>query len=55
MNLKILSIQSNRLTKIEGLDKLASLEELYISHNALTEVAGLEHNVGTPIFISDRN
>ena len=44
-NLKILSIQSNRIGKIEGLDQLANLEELYISHNALTEISGLDHNV----------
>ena len=46
-NLKILSIQSNRLTEIKGLEKLKNLEELYISHNAITEVKGLEHNVRT--------
>ena len=43
-NLKILSIQSNRLPAITGLSKLANLEELYISHNALTEITGLESN-----------
>lgn len=47
-NLKILSIQSNRLTKIEGLENLTSLEEFYISHNALTEISGLENNVRLP-------
>lgn len=44
VNLKILSIQSNRLPAITGLESLVNLEELYISHNALTEVSGLEHN-----------
>jgi len=43
-NLKILSIQSNRLPKITGLDKLPNLEELYISHNALAEITGLDQN-----------
>lgn len=43
-NLKILSIQSNRLPTITGLASLASLEELYISHNALTAISGLDHN-----------
>lgn len=41
-NLKILSIQSNRIRDITGLDKLSALEELYISHNALTTLSGLE-------------
>lgn len=43
-NLKILSIQSNRLTKIDGLSKLKNLEELYVSHNAIEEISGLEEN-----------
>lgn len=43
-NLKILSIQSNRLPVISGLDALANLEELYISHNALTHISGLDNN-----------
>lgn len=44
-NLKILSIQSNRLTVIEGLDELESLEEIYLSHNGIEKIQGLEHNV----------
>jgi protein phosphatase 1 regulatory subunit 7 len=43
-NLKILSIQSNRLTRISGLSDLATLEELYISDNLLTDLSGLESN-----------
>lgn len=43
-NLKILSIQSNRLTSIAGLSKLQNLEELHISHNAIKEISGLEGN-----------
>lgn len=41
-NLKILSIQSNRLAQIQGLENLSNLEELYISHNALTSISGLD-------------
>lgn len=44
-SLRILSIQSNRLTKIEGLDGLVNLEELYLSHNGLKKLEGLEKNV----------
>lgn len=43
-NLKILSIQSNRLTSITGLSSLPNLEQLHISHNALTSLSGLESN-----------
>lgn len=51
-NLKILSIQSNRITKMEGLEHLVNLEELYLSHNGLTKIEGLEKNVRkkTPFF-----
>ncbi|KAI9817185.1 MAG: hypothetical protein M1827_001297 [Pycnora praestabilis] len=43
-NLKIISIQSNRLPKIQGLETLVNLEEFYVSHNALTEISGLDNN-----------
>lgn len=43
-SLKILSIQSNRLEFITGLEKLENLEELHISHNKITEISGLEGN-----------
>lgn len=36
---------SNRLTKIEGLEQLRNLEELYLSHNAIEKLEGLENNV----------
>ena len=39
--LKLLSIQSNRLVKIEGLEALVNLEELYISHNGIKKMEGL--------------
>jgi protein phosphatase 1 regulatory subunit 7 len=41
-NLRIISIQSNRLTNITGLSSLPNLEELYLSHNAITDLSGLE-------------
>lgn len=44
-NLKSLSIQSNRLTKIEGLEELHNLEEIYMSHNAIAKIEGFEHNL----------
>ena len=43
--LKILSIQSNRIEKIEGLEALENLEEFYISHNGIKKIEGLEKNV----------
>jgi protein phosphatase 1 regulatory subunit 7 len=38
-------MQSNRITKIEGLEDLLNLEELYLSHNGLKKIEGLEKNV----------
>lgn len=43
--LKTLSIQSNRITKIENLEDLINLEELYLAHNGLEKIEGLEKNV----------
>ncbi|KAJ5121878.1 hypothetical protein N7448_003010 [Penicillium atrosanguineum] len=43
-NLRIISIQSNRLTNLTGLSGLPNLEELYFSHNAVTDLSGLEKN-----------
>lgn len=43
--MKTLSIQSNRITKIENLSELINLEELYLSHNGLQKIEGLEANV----------
>ena len=54
-NLKILSIQSNRLSQISGLSSLASLEELYVSHNALTSLSGLEENLGLRVLDISNN
>ncbi len=39
--LRILSLQSNRITKIEGIPP--SVEELYLSHNGVQKLEGLEH------------
>ena len=54
-NLKILSIQSNRLPKMSGLSALGNLEELYISHNALTEISGLENNTNLRVLDISNN
>lgn len=39
--------QSNRILKIEGVEKLVNLEEFYISHNGIEKIEGLDTNVGT--------
>ncbi|KAJ7684909.1 hypothetical protein DFH06DRAFT_1118563 [Mycena polygramma] len=41
----ILSLQSNRITKLEGLEELDTLEELYLSHNGVQHLEGLEKNL----------
>ena len=43
-SLRLLALPSNRLTEIspEALSSLPSLEELYLSHNALTSLSGLQ-------------
>lgn len=38
--------QSNRITKLEGLQNLGNLKELYLSHNGIEVIEGLENNVG---------
>lgn len=40
-----ISSQSNRITKIEGLQNLLNLKELYLSHNGIEVIEGLENNV----------
>lgn len=42
-------MQSNRVTKIQGLEDLHNLEELYLSHNGLKKIEGLEKNVSLQI------
>ena len=54
-NLKILSIQSNRLTSLSGLTELSHLEEIYVSHNALTEISGLDHNISLRVIDVSNN
>ena len=44
-NLKILSIQSNRLESLDGVAPLENLEELYVSHNLLKKMEGLDYNL----------
>ncbi|XP_059816223.1 protein phosphatase 1 regulatory subunit 7-like [Hypanus sabinus] len=39
-----LFLQSNRLTKIEGMQGLVNLQELYLSHNGIEVIEGLENN-----------
>lgn len=41
--------QSNRLTKMEGLQSLVNLRELYLSHNGIEVIEGLENNVRHPL------
>lgn len=41
-NLQILSIQSNRITELKGLENLPNLQELYMSDNGLTKIEGLD-------------
>ncbi len=48
-------MQSNRLPLISGLSELPNLEELYISHNALTEISGLGKNVGLRVLDISNN
>lgn len=47
--MKILSLQNNNLTKIENLNKLTELDELYLSENGITIIENLEDivNLGT--------
>lgn len=40
-----MDLQSNRITKIEGLQNLINLKELYLSHNGIEVIEGLENNV----------
>lgn len=34
-------LQSNRITRIENLDALVNLEDLYLSHNGIERMEGL--------------
>lgn len=48
-------MQSNRITKIEGLEELENLEQLYLSHNGVERLEGLEKNVSRFSFNSRRD
>jgi protein phosphatase 1 regulatory subunit 7 len=54
-NLRIISIQSNRLTNITGVSNLPNLEELYLSHNAITDLTGLENNTALRVLDFSNN
>lgn len=49
-SLIILSLQSNRITKIENLEGCPKLEEFYISDNGLKTIEGLESLVNLRVF-----
>lgn len=44
MKLECLSLQSNRIVKLENLDKLVNLTELYISENGIERIENLAEN-----------
>lgn len=44
MNLRCLALQANRIVKIENLEKLVNLDELYISENGIEKIENLEGN-----------
>lgn len=48
-NLTFLTLQANRLTKIEGLETLVQLKELYLSENFITKIEGLNTLVNLEI------
>ncbi|KAJ3572414.1 hypothetical protein NP233_g3101 [Leucocoprinus birnbaumii] len=41
---KLQNLTQNRITKLENLDTLTELDQLYLSHNGLQRLEGLEHN-----------
>lgn len=44
MNLELLSLQANRIVKLENLDPLVNLTDLYISENGIEKIEGLDNN-----------
>ena len=44
--------QSNRITKMENLDGLVNLDQLYLSHNGITAIEGLDKLVSIPIILA---
>ncbi len=53
--MRILSIQSNRIVKLENLDNLINLEELYMSDNGLTKIEGIEKLAKLRVFDLSNN
>lgn len=53
--LRLLSIQSNRITDLSPLKDVPSLEELYISHNLLESLDGIESNTNLTILDISNN
>lgn len=51
----LLLLQNNRLTKIEGLQSLVNLRELYLSHNGIEVIEGLENNVSRLLLTVQHN
>lgn len=51
----LLPLQNNRLTKIEGLQSLVNLRELYLSHNGIEVIEGLENNVSRLLLTVQHN
>lgn len=51
----LLLLQNNRLTKIEGLQSLVNLRELYLSHNGIEVIEGLENNVSRLLLAVQHN
>jgi Leucine-rich repeat (LRR) protein len=49
--LKVLDLQSNRIVKLEALDGLENLEDLYLSHNGIERMEGLERNASFPVYL----
>ena len=54
-NLRILSIQSNRITKLENLSSLVNLREFYLSDNGLTKIEGLDALVNLKVLDLSNN
>lgn len=44
--------KSNRIRKIEGLESLVNLDELYLSDNGIDKLEGLTNNVSNFCFFS---
>merc|ERR1712130_674157 len=53
--LRILSLQANRITKIEGLSDLTALKELYLAENGIEVIEGLDALVNLTILDLDKN